>query len=157
MTVKYIIGHWVGVNTYNVTNAIKQSYQLIITKDGETVQGGEQGKTASTGGMNSITYNISCTGGDVKAPLTKKQCERFFKECAIALKKYGLTVDKFYTHAEIGEMCKNRSIRKLLPFNKYLWQNMGKIDLTRLPYDLKGESHGDFIRQKIKWYYDKIR
>ena len=157
MTVKYIIGHWTGVNTYNVTDAIKQSYQLIITKDGETVQGGEQGKTASTGGMNSITYNISCAGGDIKAPLTKKQCERFFKECAIALKKYSLTVDKFYTHAEIGEMCKDRSIRKLLPFNKYWWQNMGKSDLTRLPYDLKGESHGDFIRKKIKWYYDKIR
>lgn len=157
MTVKYIIGHWVGVNTYNVTDAIKQSYQLIITKDGETVQGGQQGTTASTGGMNSITYNISCAGGDIKAPLTKTQCERFFKECALALKKYGLTVDKFYTHAEIGEMCKDRSIRKLLPFNKYLWQNMGKIDLTRLPYDLKSESHGDFIRKKIKWYYDKIR
>ena len=157
MTVKYSIGRWVGVNTYNVTEAIKQSYQLIITKDGETVQGGEQGKTASTGGMNSITYNISCAGGDIKAPLTKKQCERFFKECALALKKYGLTVDKFYTHAEIGEMCKDRSIRKLLPFNKYLWQNEGKIDLTRLPYDLNGESHGNFIRQKIKWYYDKIR
>lgn len=156
MAVKYIIGHWVGVNTYNVTDAIKQSYQLIIAKDGETVQGGAQGTTASTGGMNSITYNISCAGGDVKAPLTKKQCESFFKECAIALKKYGLTVDKFYTHAEIGEMCKDRSIRKLLPFNKYLWQNMGKIDLTRLPYDLKGESPGDFIRKKIKWYYERI-
>lgn len=156
MTVKYIIGHWTGVNTYNVTDAIKQSYQLIITKDGETVQGGQQGTTASTGGMNSITYNISCAGGDVKAPLTKKQCERFFKECAIVLKKYGLTVDKFYTHAEIGEMCKDRSIRKLLPFNKYLWKNTGKIDLTRLPYDLNGELHGDFIRKKIKWYYDKI-
>lgn len=157
MTVKYIIGHWVGVNTYNVTDAIKKSYQLIITKDGETVQGGAQGTTASTGGMNSITYNISCAGGDVKAPLTKKQCERFFKECAIALKKYGLTVDKFYTHAEIGEMCKDRSIRELLPFNKYLWQNMGKIDLTHLPYDLNGLSHGNYIRKKIKWYYDKIR
>lgn len=157
MTVKYIIGHWTGVNTYNVTDAIKKSYQLLITGMGEAVEGLPVGQTASTGGMNSITYNISCAGGDVKAPLTKKQCERFFKECAIALKKYGLTVDKFYTHAEIGEMCKDKSIRKLLPFNKYLWQNMGKIDLIRLPYDLKGESHGDFIRQKIKWYYDKIR
>ena len=157
MTVKYIIGHWTGVNTYNVTDAIKKSYQLLITGMGEAVEGLPVGQTASTGGMNSITYNISCAGGDVKAPLTKKQCERFFKECAIALKKYGLTVDKFYTHAEIGEMCKDKSIRKLLPFNKYLWQNMGKIDLIRLPYDLKGESHGDFIRKKIKWYYDKIR
>lgn len=157
MTVKYVIGHWTGVNTYNVTEQIKKSYQLLITGMGEAVEGLPVGQTSSTGGMNSITYNISCCGGDLYAPLDKKQCERFFKECAIALKKYGLGVDKFYTHAEIGQMCKDRSIRKLLPFNKYLWQNIGKIDLTKLPYNLDGKTHGDFIRLKIKWYYDKIR
>ena len=64
MTVKYIIGHWTGVNTYNVTDKIKKSYQLLITGRGEVVQGSPVGSTASTGGMNSITYNISCCGGD---------------------------------------------------------------------------------------------
>ena len=49
-------------------------------------------------------------------------------------------------------MVKNGTITKLLPHNKWLNQNIGKIDLTRLPYDLKGKSHGDFIRSKIKWY-----
>ena len=47
---------------------------------GEAVEGLPVGQTASTGGMNSITYNISCCGGDLFAPLEKKQCERFFKE-----------------------------------------------------------------------------
>ncbi len=156
MTIKYIIGHWTGVNTYNVTEKIKKSYQLLITDKGEVVQGSPSGSTASTGGMNSITYNISCCGGDKLAPLTKKQCESFFKECAVALKKYGLTVDKFYTHAEIGQMYKNKTITKLLPMNQWLHYNEGKIDLTRLPYDLNGKSHGDFIRNKIKWYFDKL-
>lgn len=157
MTVKYIIGHWTGVNTYNVTDKIKKSYQLLITGRGEVVQGSPVGSTASTGGMNSITYNISCCGGDLYAPLGKKQCERFFKECAIALKKYGLNVDKFYTHAEIGEMYKNHTITKLLPMNQWLYHNEGKIDLTRLPYDLNGKSHGDFIRSKIQWYYNRLK
>lgn len=155
MTVKYVIGHWTGVNTYNITEGIKKSYQLLINDKGEVVRGMPVGMTASTGGMNSITYNISCCGGDSNAPLTKLQCERFFKECAIILKNYGLGVDKFYTHAEIGQMCKDKTIRRLLPFNKYLWQNAGKIDLTRLPYNLDGKTHGDFIRGKIKYYYTK--
>lgn len=155
--VKYIIGHWTGASSYNVSEHIKNCYQLIITPNGDTIKGYKGvGETASTAGMNSITYNISCAGGDVKAPLTKKQCERFFKECAIALKKYGLTVDKFYTHAEIGNMYKNGTITKLLPMNKWLKDNEGKIDLTKLPYDFNSKSHGDFIRQKIEWYYQHI-
>lgn len=156
MTVKYVIGHWTGVNTYNVTGQIKKSYQLLINGKGEVIQGMPVGKTASTGGMNSITYNISCCGGDLYAPLVKKQCERFFKECAIILKNYGLSVDKFYTHAEIGEMCKNKTITRLLSNNQWLHYNIGKIDLTRLPYELNGKTHGDFCRSKIKWYYDRL-
>lgn len=156
MTVKYIIGHWTGVNSYNVTPALVKAYQLLIKGDGETVLGAPQGQSASTGGMNSITYNISCCGGDKLAPLTKIQCEKFFKECAKVLKYYDLPVNRFYTHNEIGEMCRDKRIRQLLPFNKYLWQNIGKIDLTRLPYNFNGKTHGDFIRLKIQWYYDRL-
>jgi hypothetical protein len=156
MTVKYVIGHWTGVNTYNVTPALVKSYQLLIKRDGETVLGAPQGQTASTGGMNSITYNISCCGGDKLAPLTKIQCEKFFKECAKVLKQYNLPVNRFYTHHEIGEMCRDKSIVRLLPYNKWLYQNIGKIDLITLPYDFKDKSHGDFIRNKIQWYYDRL-
>lgn len=151
--IKYIIGHWTGVNSYNITDHIIKSYQLIIGKNGEVVRGLPTGQTASTGGMNSITYNISCAGGDIQAPMTKLQMERFYFECARVIKAYELKVEDFYTHAEIGEMVKNGTITKLLPHNQWLSANIGKIDLTRLPYDLEGKSAGDFIREKIKWYY----
>lgn len=154
MTVKYIIGHWSGGGCKpNLTDL--KAYQLLIDTSGQVYNGTLQGKTASTGGMNSITYNISCCGGGT-IKLTTIQCERFFKECAVKLKQYGLTPDKFYTHHEIGEMCKNKTITKLLPYNKWLYQNIGKIDLTVLPYDLKGKKSGDFIRNKILWYFEKI-
>ena len=155
--IKFIILHWTGANSYNVTEYIKNSYQLIIDEKGRTHLGLPVGKTASTGGMNSITYNISCCGGDVDAPLTVIQCERLFKETALICKKYNLTLSHIYTHNEIGEMCRNGTIIKLLPNNKWLKQNIGKIDLTRLPYNIpKNISHGDFIRSKVRWYLSKI-
>lgn len=154
MTVKYIIGHWSGGGCKPNSTDLK-SYQLLIDTSGQVYNGTPQGKTASTGGINSISYNISCCGGGT-IKLTTIQCERFFKECAVKLKQYNLTPDKFYTHHEIGEMCRDKSITKLLPHNKWLYQNIGKIDLTVLPYDLKGKKSGDFIRNKILWYFEKI-
>ena len=150
---KYIIGHWTAGN--NIPNSIDMnSYDLLVTGDGILIKGLKEfdSDKCSTAGMNSITYNISCAGGDIEAPMTKLQMEKFYFECARILKAYRLDETKFYTHAEIGEMVKNGTITKLLPNNKWLNQNIGKIDLTRLPYDLKGKSHGDFIRSKIKWY-----
>ena len=154
MAVKYIILHWTGGGCKPNSTDLN-SYQLIVDTTGQTYAGKPQGKSASTGGMNSITYNISCCGGGT-VKLTTLQCERMFKEAAVKLKQYGLTVDKVYTHHEIGEMCRDKAIRQLLPFNKYLWQNIGKIDLTILPYDTKGKTSGDFIRNKITWYLERI-
>lgn len=154
MTVKYIILHWTG-GGYKPNAVDLNSYQMVIDTMGQVYSGKPQGKSSSTGGMNSITYNISCCGGGT-IKLTALQCERMFKETAVKLKQYGLSVNNVYTHHEIGEMCRDRSIRKLLPFNKYLWQNIGKIDLTILPYDIKGRSCGDFIRNKIAWYLERV-
>ncbi len=155
MTVKYIIGHWSGTNAYYITEGVRKSYQLIIDGVGNLHHGLPVGQTASTGGMNSITYNISCCGGDIYAPLSKVQCEKFFLECAKAIKKYKLTINDFYTHAEIGQMCKDKTITKLLPYNKWLHYNIGKIDLTKLPYNFNN-AHGDFIRSKIQWYLERV-
>lgn len=157
MAIKFIILHWTGVNSYNITEHIKNSYQLIIDEKGSIVHGKPPGSTQSTGGMNSITYNISAAGGDIQAPLTVIQCERMFKEAAIICKKYSLTPSRVFTHHEIGELCKTGKITKLLPNNQWLKQNIGKIDLTRIPYDVpKNISYGDFIRNKIRWYLGKI-
>ena len=47
-------------------------------------------------------------------------------------------------------------ITDILPYNGYLLANIGKIDLTVLPY-MSGNAKqtGNFIRSKIKWYFNK--
>lgn len=154
--IQYIILHWTGGN-YTPNQIDLNSYQLLIDGEGKRHIGKPIGKASSIGGMNSITYNISCCGGLPTTPIKSVQIEAFFKATAEILKQYNLTVNKIYTHAEIGEMCKNRSITKLLPYNKWLYQNIGKIDLTILP-QIKGTpmQTGNFIRGKVKWYYNKL-
>ena len=101
--------------------------------------------------------------------------EEFCFQVAKALKSYGLNADKFYTHAQIGEMvrnycdkqagknlsksdCKGRIISELLPWNGYLKANIGKIDLRKLPDKSGGitnytaKASGDYLRNKINWY-----
>lgn len=155
---KFVIGHW-SVGNYKPNHTDLEAYDLLIGGEkGEWYKGNHEldNNKAATAGMNSITYNIACCGAMDKTPLTKVQCESFFKACAIKLKLFNLTVKDFFTHAEIGELCKNGEIKHLLTPNGYLKYNIGKIDLTKLPYDFKGKSHGDFIRNKIQWYYDKL-
>jgi hypothetical protein len=156
MVVKYIIGHWTAGN-HKPCQLDLDSYQLLIDGEGERHKGRQVGKTASTGGMNSITYNISCCGGLFTSRITKAQQEAFFKACAEKIKEYGLTVNDFYTHAEIGWMCKENTIQKLVPYNQWLYQNIGKRDLTELP-TIKGnpEKTGNYIRHKIKWYLQRV-
>lgn len=173
MVTRYIIGHWTA-GAYSPCIQDLQSYQLLIDSKGRKYNGKPQGQTASTGGMNSITYNVSCCGGLSHTPIKPEQIEAFYKACAAKIKELGLTIDKFYTHAEIGEMVRNYQIKKagknltgadcngklitdLLPWNNYLPQNVGKIDLRIIP-NYKGSAiqTGDFIRNKIKWYLEKL-
>ena len=62
------------------------------------------------------------------------------------LKLHGQPYDK--TH---------KLITDLLPYNQWLYQNIGKVDLTILP-QMHGSAFetGDFIRSKIKWYLSKL-
>ena len=172
--IKYIIGHWTA-GGYSPNNLDKKSYQLLVNAVGKVTYGLKVGNTASTGGMNSITYNIACCGGTDKCPIVPAQMESFCKIVANELKQRGLSVDKFYTHAEIGEMvrnyqtkhkggnlknadCSGKLITDLLPYNSYLPQNVGKVDLRKLPNKDKvltsysAKTSGDYLRGKIKWY-----
>ena len=162
MAVRYIIAHWTA-GQLKPNKIDLNSYQLLIDGDGNTYKGLAVGCAASTGGMNSITYNIACCGGLSTSRLTRVQIEKFYKTCAEKLKEYGLTVDKLYTHAEIGEMVKDKSITHLLPWNDYLKQNIGKVDLTILPidnehlaYKANAGTTGALIRNKVKWYYKQL-
>lgn len=162
MAVKYIIGHWTAGNLKpNKTDL--SSYQLLVDGEGRLHQGMAVGCASSTGGMNSITYNIACCGGLSTSRLTRVQIEKFYKTVAEKLKEYGLPVNNFYTHAEIGEMVKDGSIKSLLAWNDYLKQNIGKVDLTILPLDdnhltFKADAGtcGAKIRLKIKWYLNRL-
>ena len=155
MTVKYIILHWTAGN-YKPCSIDLNSYQLLIDNEGKQYLGKPAGSTCSTGGMNSITYNISCSGGLDRTPITKVQIEAMFKVAAEKCKIYNLTPDKVYTHAAIGDMCKKGTITMLLPNNKWLYQNIGKIDLTKTPYITGSAAEtNNFIRKKIQWYYNK--
>lgn len=162
---KYLIGHWVGVNSHNVPK--DKPYHEVVDKDGKIHKGVSltQFCIAATGGMNSITCNIACTGGiDPNGTLTPIQSEAFFKRCAELLKENGQDETAFYTHYEIGQLVREykkgskTSIINLLPWNQYLDSNVGKIDLTRLPaqYGATAETSGGIIRNKIKWYIPRV-
>lgn len=154
--IKYIILHWTAGN-YKPCDYDRQHYQMLIDSEGKQFIGKPVGEASSCGGMNSITYNIACCGGLSRTPLTQVQMESMFKHTAQVLKNNKLTVDKVYTHAEIGSMCANGTIVKLLPMNGYLKQNIGKVDLNKIPYNTLGKSIGDFIRNKVQWYYNNLK
>lgn len=79
--------------------------------------------------------------------LTKIQIERMFSFTAELCKKYNLSVtpDTVLTHYEFGKSHQNTS-------------SVGKIDITILPpyLSVKPQQVGDFIRKKVKWYFNKI-
>ena len=153
MTVKYIILHWTGGN-YKPCQVDLDSYQLLIDDKGKRYDGKPIGQASSTAGMNSITYNISCCGGLDRTPITKPQIEALFKAAADKCKEFNLKPSDCYTHAVIGDMCKKGTITMLLPMNRWLCQNIGKIDLTKTPYISASASEtNNFIRKKINWYY----
>lgn len=153
MTVKYIILHWTGGN-YKPCQTDLSSYQLLIDNEGRRYNGKPVGSTNSTGGMNSITYNIAACGGLDRTPITKVQIEALFKTAAEKCKEYKLKPLNCYTHAAIGEMCRKGTITMLLPNNRWLYQNIGKIDLTKTPYITGTAAETDnYIRKKIQWYY----
>jgi len=146
MRKQYIILHWTAGNyTPNTTDLTH--YQMLIDGAGKKIKGKD--KTASTGGMNSITYNISCCGRKDSNTIIKPiQIEAMCHYAAMVCKELGLTVDKCYTHSEIGKMVQDGRIKQLLPYNKLLEQNIGKIDFNGM---------GDILRRKIEWYYSKIK
>lgn len=173
-----LIGHWTGVASYNITQAIKNDYHYVVDEKG-AIAAGVSSNLASkygTAGMNSITLQIAMAGGVAPAKLTPIQCETFFKLCAEKLKTKGLDEKAFLTHGEVGELCRNKingkkpDITNYIPWNNYLQQNIGKWDLQALPtqytpdlstIDKKdlykiAKAYGDKIREKIRWYLLKV-
>lgn len=111
---------------------------------------------AHTGGGNTGNIGVSFCGCYIpkgtpvrnsKYPLTRIQVERGFKLVAEIAKKYNIPIDKehVFTHYEFG-----------LAHPKT--ESAGKIDIIYMaPFpDISAKDCGDFIRNKIKWYYTRL-
>ena len=161
---KRIILHWTaGTNEPNNTDY--QHYHYLVNGNGVVVKGKfkpednlncKDGKYAQhTGGGNTGSIGVSMCGmagfngksGSTKYPLTAKQVEATFKLCAELCKKYNIpiTPQTVMTHYEFG--LKNPKT-----------SSAGKIDIVYLPPypTVKQADVGDFIRNKVKWYYKNM-
>ena len=108
-----------------------------------------------TGGGNTGAIGVSMCGmagftspNNVgRYPLTRKQVESMFYFCAKLCKKYNIAItpQTVMTHYEFGQ--KNPKTT-----------SFGKIDIVYLPPfpNVARDKIGDFIRDKIRWYYDKV-
>jgi N-acetyl-anhydromuramyl-L-alanine amidase AmpD len=159
---KRIIIHWTaGTGQPNQTDF--EHYHYLINKDGVVVQGKykpednencQDGKYAKhTGGGNTGSIGVSMCGmanfsqgkpNSTKYPLTAKQVEAMFKLCAVLCRKHkiAITPQTVMTHYEFGQKHPKT-------------ESFGKIDIIYLhpyPWVAKNEM-GDFIRSKVRWYY----
>lgn len=158
---KRIVLHWTG-GAGKPNAHEKECYHFLVTSSGDIVNGNykpednldctDKRYAQHTGGGNTGSIGVALCGMlnftmDKKKtlyPLTKKQCEAAFKLVADLCKKYKIliTPTTVLTHYEFGQAHKSTT-------------SFGKPDITYLfPYpDVKTANIGNFIRQKVKWYY----
>ena len=159
-----IIIHWTGGGWFpNATD--KEHYHFLIDKNGKVING--KFKVEDNENCNDGKYAAHCGGGNTGAigvsmcgmygfknskavgsyPLTKTQCEACFKLVAELCKKYNIkiTPQTVLTHYEFGLAHPKTS-------------SAGKIDIIHLPAynNIKQLEIGNFIRNKVKWYINKI-
>lgn len=158
---KRVIIHWTA-GTYQPNATDLQHYHYLIDSMGVVYNGNYRpednenctdGRYAQhTGGGNTGSIGVSMCGmcgfhssKDVgKYPLTKKQCEATFKKVAEICNQYKIpvTAQTVMTHYEFGKAHPQTS-------------SAGKIDIIYLPPypEQTADKIGDFIRNKIRWYY----
>lgn len=159
---KRIIIHWTAGGWFpNATD--KEHYHFLIDKNGKTINGkykvednenctdGKYAAHCGSGNTGSIGVAMCGMFGFKNSknvgsyPLTKPQCEACFKLVAQLCKKYLINVNNVLTHYEFGLSHPNTSSK-------------GKIDIIYLPAypEIKQNEIGVFIRNKIRWYLDKV-
>lgn len=159
-----IVIHWTA-GGHQPNREDYQHYHFIINKDGLVFEGKYKpednlnctdGKYAAhTGGGNTGSIGVSMCGmlgfknrnNIGNYPLTKKQVESCFSYVAKLCKKYKIqiTPHTVFTHYEFGKRNPNTTSK-------------GKIDIIYLPPypNVPANQIGDFIRQKVKWYMNKV-
>ena len=162
---KRIIIHWTaGLGKPNRQDL--EHYHYLISQDGLIVPGNykpedndncQDGKYAAhTGGGNTGSIGIALCGmygyienkySSTNHPLTAIQCESCWRKIAELCRQYSIPVtkDTIMTHYEFGLSHPNTTSK-------------GKIDIVYLhPYPwVKKEQIGDFIRNKVKWYLQRV-
>ena len=162
---KRIIFHWTG-GSYFVNRTDKAHYHYIIDEKGKIHEGNFKPKdnkhckkaqyAAHTGGGNTDSIGIAFAGmfGFVNRqivgnyPLTQKQCEVGFELGARLIEKYNLNINEkqtIQTHYGFGQRNPHTS-------------SFGKIDIIYLPPypNIEINAIEEFIRSKIKWYFEKV-
>lgn len=160
---KRIILHWSG-GKYTPSSVDIEHYHFLSDGNGQIIKGKynpednlncQDGKYAAhCGGYNTGSIGIAlCAMYGYKSPTSqgnfpflRVQAEAMFAYCATLLKKYQLTPTKqcVMTHYEVGKMLPNST-------------SAGKIDITFIPYEpkLNKDEVGDYIRNKVRWYYER--
>ncbi len=161
--------HWTA-GTYTPNTGELEHYHYLIgfnTETGETyVKEGNckpednlncyDGKYAAhTGGGNTGAIGIAlcgnagfkCASNQGKYPLQKVQFEKMFKTAAELCKKYNIPITPatVLTHYEFGRQNPKT-------------ESAGKPDINFIPYQptLPANKVGDFIRNKIEWYLERV-
>ena len=160
-----IILHWTA-GTNQPCSTDYEHYHYLINKDGVILKGKfapednlncNDGKYAQhCGGGNTGAIGVSMCGmyvpkgvniKETKFPQTRIQCEATFKLVAELCKKYNIkiTPQTVLTHYEFGQAHPKTS-------------SYGKIDIVYLhPFpEIDKKNMGDFIRNKIEWYFNKL-
>lgn len=161
---KRIIFHWTGGN-YTPNKIDLNHYHFLIDNKGNIINGIysieanriciPKNYAMHTGGGNTKSIGIAFCGmynfksrKDVGSyPLLKLQCEAGFLLAAKLCKKYKIEIlsNTVLTHYEFGQKHPNTS-------------SYGKIDISFLPYEksVSVEDVGNYIRNKVTWYFKKL-
>ena len=153
---KNIILHWTAGNYKPCSEDLKH-YHYLVDSDGNIINGQYEPKdnlnctdgryAAHCGGGNTGRIGLAiCCRKDEKTQPTRKQVESMCSYAAKLCNIYGLNPKDCITHAEFGKSHPTTS-------------SYGKIDINSIPYaNIFGiESAGKYLRNKILWYYNKIK
>lgn len=152
---KQIVIHWTAGNYYP-SEFDKQHYHFLVDRDGKVYLGKykpsdnlnctDNKYAAHCGGGNTGRIGIAiCCRKDIYTQPKPQQIEALCKECARLCKVYGLKPTDCITHAEFGQSHPKTS-------------SYGKIDINYIPNPgVEGiKECGDYLRNKINWYYSKL-
>ena len=149
-----IIIHWTA-GDYEPNKTDYDHYHYLINGSGYIITGKfspEDNKDCTDGnyaphcgGGNTGAIGIAiCCRKDLNTPPTRQQVESCCNLAAQLCVVYGIKPINCITHAEFGQTHPNTTSK-------------GKIDINSIPYaKVKGvKACGDYLRNKINWYYQK--